>query len=72
MEVKLTHLEEVIEELKEEQRECIKLFFMEEKCYQEIVVITGYPLKKVKSYIQNGKRNLKIKLMEKYGSVFTT
>lgn len=72
MELKLSHLEESIEELKEGQKECIKLFFIEEKCYNEIAEITGYSLKKVKSYIQNGKRNLKIKLMEKYGSVFTT
>ena len=71
-ETKLEHLEEAIEELKDEQKECIKLFFLKEKCYNEIVEITGYPLKKVKSYIQNGKRNLKIKLMENYGSVFTT
>ena len=72
IETKLEHLEEAIEELKEEQKECVKLFFLKEKCYNEIVDITGYPLKKVKSYIQNGKRNLKIKLMENYGSVFTT
>ena len=71
-ETKFEHLEEAIEALKDEQKECIKLFFLKEKCYNEIVEITGYPLKKVKSYIQNGKRNLKIKLMENYGSVFTT
>ena len=71
-ETKLEHLEEAIEELKDEQKECIKLFFIKEKCYTEVADITGYSLKKVKSYIQNGKRNLKIKLTENYGSVFAT
>ena len=54
------HLQKCIEQLKEEQKACIKLFYIEEKCYQEIVEIKGYEIKKVKSYIQNGKRNLKL------------
>ena len=53
-------LEQCIEELKNEQRNSVKLFFIEQKCYQEIVEATGYEMKKVKSYIQNGKRNLKL------------
>jgi hypothetical protein len=36
------------------------LFYLQEKCYQEVSSQTGYDLLKVKSYIQNGKRNLKI------------
>lgn len=72
LETKLEHLEQAIEELKEEQKECIKLFFLQNKCYNEVAEITGYSLLKVKSYIQNGKRNLKIKLVENYGSIFTT
>ncbi len=52
-----------IELLKNEQKECIKLFYLQQKSYADIVSITGYELKKVKSYIQNGKRNLK-KLLE--------
>lgn len=54
----LIHLEDCIEELKEFQHNCIKLFYLQELCYNEIVEKTGYALKKVKSYIQNGKRNL--------------
>lgn len=54
----LTDLEQAITQLKEEQRICIELFFLQEKCYNEVVEITGYNLKQVKSYIQNGKRNL--------------
>ena len=53
-------LEAAIEELKPEQRKCVELFFLEQTCYQEIAEKTGFSLKKVKSYIQNGKRNLKI------------
>jgi RNA polymerase sigma-70 factor (ECF subfamily) len=57
-EVLLTKLEEAMMGLKEEQRVCIELFFLKEKCYNEVAQITGYDIKKVKSYIQNGKRNL--------------
>lgn len=61
-EVKLNEefLEVCIKTLKAEQKKCIELFYLEEKCYQDIVNITSFELKKVKSYIQNGKRNLKI------------
>lgn len=57
-EMMLTKLEEALTYLKEEQRVCIELFFIKEKCYNEVAEITGYDIKKVKSYIQNGKRNL--------------
>lgn len=57
-EAQLTKLEEAMKGLKEEQRVCVELFFLKEKCYNEVAEITGYELKKVKSYIQNGKRNL--------------
>ena len=56
----LVHLENCIEKLKEEQKKSIQLFYLKQLCYNEIVEQTGYALKKVKSYIQNGKRNLKI------------
>ncbi|PCH66086.1 MAG: RNA polymerase subunit sigma-70 [Bacteroidetes bacterium] len=56
----LQKLEGCIETLKSEHKDCIDLFFLQEKCYQEIVEITGYALSKVKSYLQNAKRNLKI------------
>ncbi len=56
----LVLLEQMIEKLAEEQKICIKLFYLQEKCYKEIVTLTGYDLQKVKSYIQNGKRNLKL------------
>ena len=56
----LHQLKKCIEELNAEQQSCINLFYLQEKCYQEVADHTGYDLKKVKSYIQNGKRNLKI------------
>ena len=55
----LKHLKEGIDELKEEQRLCIELFYLKDSSYAEITAITGFSLNEVKSYIQNGKRNLK-------------
>ena len=57
-----TELEKAIEGLNDDQKKCITLFFLKEKSYVEIAEITGYSMNEVKSFIQNGKRNLKIKL----------
>lgn len=54
-----TALKHCLEKLPEPQQRCILSFFMEEMSYVDIVEQTGYQLKSVKSYIQNGKRNLK-------------
>ena len=59
------HLEEAINELAEEQRQCVILFYLKKNSYQQISDKTGYSLLQVKSYIQNGKRNLKIILEKK-------
>lgn len=59
-EVQYELLEEAIKELKEDQRKCIELFYIESKSYQEITSLLQLDLKKVKSAIQNGKRNLKL------------
>ncbi len=59
-ETQLTVMEKCMETLPEEQRKSVDLFYLQEKCYKEVADITGYDLLKVKSYIQNGKRNLKI------------
>ena len=64
MEENLEKLEECISKLVEGQQECVRLFFLDEKCYKEIAVITGFDLNQVKSFIQNGKRNLKICMEE--------
>lgn len=59
-------LEKCIQELSAEQKQCVQLFYLEQKCYKEITDYTGFDMNKVKSYIQNGKRNLKI-CMERNG-----
>lgn len=58
-------LEQCIDTLAEEQKRSVMLFYLENKCYNEIAEITGYDWNKVRSYIQNGKRNLKICMEEK-------
>jgi RNA polymerase sigma factor (sigma-70 family) len=56
---KLSIMEACMEKLPEEQKVTVDLFYLQEKCYKEVADITGYDMLKVKSYIQNGKRNLK-------------
>lgn len=63
-EIALDLLEKSLHELNTEQKSCVTLFYLEKKSYQEIVESTGYNLLQVKSYIQNGKRNLRL-LVEK-------
>jgi len=60
-------LEQCIDKLTGAQKQSIDLFYLKEKCYKEIAEITNYSLNEVKSYIQNGKRNLKICLEKKSG-----
>jgi len=63
-EQKYISLENAINQLNSEQKLCIELFYLKEKSYKEVVEITGFDLNKVKSCIQNGKRNLKINLQK--------
>ena len=60
LESNLSKLENCIDQLVAEQKSCIRLFYIQQKCYKEIVTLTGFDDNKVKSYIQNGKRNLKL------------
>ena len=60
LEYDLQKLEDCVEQLKNEQQDCVRLFYLEKRSYVEISDQTGHPIKKVKSYIQNGRRNLKI------------
>lgn len=60
-----------IKNLEVQQRECIELFYLQNQSYKEIAEKTGYELKQVKSYLQNGKRNLRAylnKAKEKSGT----
>lgn len=52
-------LEQSLPMLEEHQQRCLRLFYLEEKSYVEVAEITGYTMNQVKSFIQNGKRNLK-------------
>jgi len=52
-------------ELNHEQNQCLILFYLEKKSYQEITESTGFSMMQVKSHIQNGKRNLKILIDKK-------
>lgn len=65
-EEKLQAVENAILGLKDKQKQCIELFYLKQKSYVEIAAITGYTENEVKSYIQNGKRNLKI-ILEQQG-----
>jgi len=50
--------------LKNEHKTCLELLYLQKKSYKEVAEITGYNMKEVKSYIQNGKRNLKNMMSE--------
>jgi len=58
-------LEACIEILPDDQKTAIELFYLQKKCYNEIAEITGFEWNKVRSFIQNGKRNLKLCIEEK-------
>ena len=56
----LNQLQHCLGQLMQDQRQVIELFYLEGKCYKEIVDQTGMDWNRVRSYIQNGRRNLKI------------
>jgi RNA polymerase sigma-70 factor (ECF subfamily) len=58
-------MQEALKELSPEQNQCVTLFYLRKKSYQQINELTGFTLLQVKSYIQNGKRNLKILIERK-------
>jgi RNA polymerase sigma factor (sigma-70 family) len=65
-ETEIRKLESAIEQLNEEQKICIELFYLYDKSYVEVSQETGFSLKQVKSFIQNGKRNLKINIIRNH------
>lgn len=60
----IDRLKEELGKLREEQRICLTLFYLDKKSYHEVAALTGFDIKQVKSHIQNGKRNLRMKLEE--------
>lgn len=67
---KRKELLQVINELKAEQKDCLEAFYFQQMSYQQIAEKLSLPVKQVKSNIQNGKRNLKIKLTESKPDLF--
>ncbi|MEZ0607891.1 RNA polymerase sigma factor [Fibrella sp. WM1] len=60
LEQALSRLPDALERLPEPQRICIDLFYLKQKSYADVADLTGYDFKQVKSYLQNGRRNLKL------------
>jgi RNA polymerase sigma-70 factor (ECF subfamily) len=58
--VLLENMKECLPKLKENQRICVELFYLKNQSYQDIANETNFSLNEIKSYIQNGKRNLKL------------
>lgn len=65
-EANLQAMQHCIEQLSADQKKTVELFYLQEKCYNEITDITGLSWNMVRSHIQNGRRNLKI-CMEQNG-----
>jgi RNA polymerase sigma factor (sigma-70 family) len=65
----LSLIEEGLKELNAEQKLCLTLFYLQKQTYQQITDFTGFNLLQVKSYIQNGKRNLKLIVEKKMKKV---
>ncbi|MEM6726798.1 MAG: sigma-70 family RNA polymerase sigma factor [Bacteroidota bacterium] len=61
---RLKKIKQALHTLPLAQRQCLELFYLQEKTYKEIHSLTGMSLKKIKSHIQNGKRRLKLSLIK--------
>lgn len=61
----LNLVEHSMEELNAEQKTCVTLFYLQKQSYHQISEVTGFNLMQVKSFIQNGKRNLKLLVEQK-------
>jgi RNA polymerase sigma factor (sigma-70 family) len=64
----LQQMNEAIELLNDDQRRSIVLFYFKKYSYEQIIAETGFTFMQVKSFIQNGKRNLKTILLKKLGN----
>jgi len=64
----LQQMTEALEKLSEEQKQAITLFYLQKNSYEQIIEKTGFTFMQVKSYIQNGKRNLKTLLLKMNGN----
>lgn len=62
--LQLNQLNRAFDQLNEEQKLCVTLFYLKKQTYQQIAESSGFTLMQVKSFIQNGKRNLKLQLLK--------
>ena len=62
--LQLNQLNRALDQLNEEQKLCVTLFYLKKQTYQQIAESSGFTLMQVKSFIQNGKRNLKLQLLK--------
>jgi RNA polymerase sigma-70 factor (ECF subfamily) len=69
-EQQLDNLSKCLETLSPEQKTVIEMFYLHQKCYKDIEAVTGLEWNKVRSYIQNGRRNLKV-CMDKQETIET-
>jgi len=60
----LINLESAIDDLSNEQKTCVTMFYLEKQSYRMIAEVTGMTLNEIKSHIQNGRRNLSLVLKE--------
>lgn len=63
-EIQLEKLILYLDDLKADQRLCVEQFYLKKQSYQQIVDQSGLSLGQVKSAIQNGKRNLRLRFLE--------
>ncbi len=59
-------LDDALKELQPSQKQCISLFYLERKSYRQISDETGWSLMQIKSFIQNGKRNIRLMILKKW------
>jgi RNA polymerase sigma-70 factor (ECF subfamily) len=64
-EERLNLLEEAIQELSAPQQDCIRKFYLQGQSYQQVCDSTGFSMNEVKSHLQNGRRNIKIRMLQK-------
>jgi DNA-directed RNA polymerase specialized sigma24 family protein len=61
----LNWMHEGLQLLHADQQQCVTLFYLDKNSYQQIATTTGFTMLQVKSFIQNGKRNLKMMIEKK-------
>ena len=63
----LNQMHYCLNQLVPEQKATVELFYLQGKCYNEIAELTGLEWNKVRSFIQNGRRNLKLCMDKQLG-----